>query len=190
MITWPRIRPPRTLRNPAPCPSSSAPSSPSPAPAPAHHSDCARRPRMGCSSPSVRSENGTPRPDAGGSGHSAREARVSGRGGPVARRGAHRRVAQRRGFTPRGGPPRPGTRPRVAGRSVGGWCHGRPAWNQRASPENPSPHVVVHTRNPTVFFAQIMTGFTGRVVRVDPPVGKQVFFDRTSESIMKDQVGL
>ena len=34
MITCPRIRPPRTLRNPAPCPSSYAPSSPSPTPAP------------------------------------------------------------------------------------------------------------------------------------------------------------
>ena len=66
--------------------------------------------------------------------------------------------------------------PRMTKRWLGGRGQWRPAWRPPALPENPSPHVVVHTRNPTLFFVYIMVGFTRYVMRVGPPVGKQVFF--------------
>ena len=52
-------------------------------------------------------------------------------------------------------------------------------------PENPPLHVVVHSINPIVFVAQIMANFDAADPGGRHGVGKQVFLDRTSESIQR-----
>ena len=136
------------------------------------------------------------------SGPSGGEGGGCGRGGPVSRRPDNRRGAQRRGpagaradrparhwpgrSTAAGAPRRPRARHRVASRLFDDRSHSRPAYSRRASTENPSPHVVVHSTNPTVFVAQTMAGFGLAVKSAQHGVGKQVFSDRPCETIHKE----